>query len=506
MKYWNLVAILFIIGVIALFTTCEDDNGSNNLHTHSFGNWITKTEATCTEAKIEKRTCSCSEEETQIVGSPLGHLWDDWDEYLEATVYTEGEERRYCLREICEVFESQTIDTHIHDFEDGWKTINPATCTEKEKQERTCTHTKCVHHETQFIGEPLGHDFIWTLIYFATIDEAGEETEICKICNTDGNSKLIPRLPMNWIAIKAGVEEGQSTFLNNEEIRRIKYINGRFFAVGQNFKIASSIDGINWTNMTNNTQLDIWFHIIDITWGNGMYVAVGQKGRAAYSPDGLNWTVVNVPSFYDYWEDYWIWSVSYGNGRFVAVGAGGRMAYSENGINWTAMQGPFFSSTDSTCIYWINDRFFAGGSSQLGYSFTGINNWTYIADMTGQNNYFGSTIYSITYGNGMFVAVTSDGRIVYSLSGTNWLLATNNILGIGNAIRGVIWGNDRFIAVGHNGRMAHSRDGINWTAIQAGGGIGQSSFESYENIYDIAYGNGKFVAVGRYGSMAYFIH
>lgn len=64
---------LMIMITFFCFIACENENIT---HTHNYSNWITKTEANCIEAKVEKRTCFCGEEETRTIGNPLGHDWD----------------------------------------------------------------------------------------------------------------------------------------------------------------------------------------------------------------------------------------------------------------------------------------------------------------------------------------------------------------------------------------------------------------------------------------------
>ena len=71
------------------------------------------------------------------------------------------------------------------------------------------------------------------------------------------------------------------------------------------------------------------------------------------------------------------------------------------------------------------------------------------------------------------------------------------------AINDIAYSSGTFIAVGAGGRMARSTDGgQNWTPIDPGTGAGQSTFASNQAINDIAYGSGTFIAVGSGGRMA----
>jgi hypothetical protein len=59
----------------------------------------------------------------------------------------------------------------------------------------------------------------------------------------------------------------------------------------------------------------------------------------------------------------------------------------------------------------------------------------------------------ITYGNGLFVAVGSDGTILTSPDGINWMARTS---GTSNGLIGVAYGNGLFVAVGEDGAILTS--------------------------------------------------
>jgi hypothetical protein len=62
----------------------------------------------------------------------------------------------------------------------------------------------------------------------------------------------------------------------------------------------------------------------------------------------------------------------------------------------------------------------------------------------------------------------------------------------------VTWGGNKYVAVASEGVMLYSTDGLYWAKIDGGTGTGKSQFDagSYSSINDIAYGGGKFLAVG----------
>ena len=93
--------------------------------------------------------------------------------------------------------------------------------------------------------------------------------------------------------------------------------------------------------------------------------------------------------------------------------------------------------------------------------------------------------HSVTYGNGLFVAVSSGvgGKVMTSPDGINWTLRTSN--DAANGWKGVTYGNGLFVAVTSGGNVATSPDGVNWTLRTP----------PYIYWYGVTYGNGLFVAV-----------
>ena len=101
---------------------------------------------------------------------------------------------------------------------------------------------------------------------------------------------------------------------------------------------------------------------------------------------------------------------------------------------------------------------------------------------------------SVTYGNGLFVAVSSTGtgdRVMTSPDGITWTIRTN---ATDNYWRSVTYGNGLFVAVadfgsGTGNRVMTSPDGITWTIRTSGTNAWNS----------VTYGNGLFVAVAADG-------
>jgi len=105
---------------------------------------------------------------------------------------------------------------------------------------------------------------------------------------------------------------------------------------------------------------------------------------------------------------------------------------------------------------------------------------------------------SITYGNGMFIAVSNQGasgsQAMTSPDGINWTLRSTP--GANQVWSSVTFGNGLFIAVSYYGitgsQVMTSPDGINWTL--------RSTPEPIQRWNSVTYGNGLFVAVSSSGT------
>jgi hypothetical protein len=103
---------------------------------------------------------------------------------------------------------------------------------------------------------------------------------------------------------------------------------------------------------------------------------------------------------------------------------------------------------------------------------------------------------SVTYGNGMFLAIGANGQLAYSYNGAEWFTDENQFPGTYS----IIFGNNRFITWTSNapkhsddGRMqsiygvAYSDDGKTWAIISA-----SDISEGASEAYSLTYTNGRF--------------
>ena len=183
-------------------------------------------------------------------------------------------------------------------------------------------------------------------------------------------------------------------------LNSITYINNKFFAIGEYEDwifyeippatiVYTSVDGINWGYHTYDLAdyPDI-MGMTDIAYGNNQYVAVGNNGKVLSSPDGINWQN-NTP------KDYW--AVAYGSENFVSVGMNGTIVSSSNGNQWRKRV-----SGTSAHLYGVvygGNKFVAVGDNGIVLTSPDGNKWNKLSDVSD------STFYDITYGSSLFVAV-----------------------------------------------------------------------------------------------------
>jgi hypothetical protein len=156
----------------------------------------------------------------------------------------------------------------------------------------------------------------------------------------------------------------------------------------------------------------------------------------------------------------------YGNGIFIATGAVFR-SYSYDGINWTHLTP---SGWNCDRIAYGNGLFVGVGYADIagvltGFVFTSTDGLNWTSRTPAANNWWKD----ITYGNGLFVAVSDTGsgnRVMTSPNGINWTSRTTPM----NAnFTGVAYGNGTYVAVSSGGvgvtggNVMTSTDGITWT-------------------------------------------
>jgi hypothetical protein len=218
---------------------------------------------------------------------------------------------------------------------------------------------------------------------------------------------------------------------------------------------------------------------------SSVLVAIADTGTTtAYSVDGgLNWTAGGALPEADGWT-----SIAYGSGRWVAIKTGSnKVAYStDGGVTWTA-GGNLPASTTWTSVTYGAGKWVAVASGGVQGAVSSNSGATWTGTTLSENTNWSS----VTFGNNRFVAVSSSSGAVagYSLDGTTWVDATIPT----GAYTKVTYGQGVFLAVSQSTQAATSEDGVLWTTrttSTAANGFSSAAFGNPTH-------NGVFAAVQR---------
>ena len=266
---------------------------------------------------------------------------------------------------------------------------------------------------------------------------------------------------------------------------------------------------ITATTVTSGAVVD--FDISGLPVG-GNYIAVPNNTAGQYSTDGSTWSASTFPSS---GSGNWTAVASglqndgssvYKSSAAIAVCTGSsNTAVSTNGTTWsagTALPGALNTASGQDIAYGytgvgVNTFVVVSESdTDIAYSLDAGGTWT-LQSAALPNTGFKA----ITYGKGLFVAVTGGGSTSAATSedGITWTART---LPASRDWVDVAWGNGRFIAIAaDNATGAYSMDGITWTALTIGLASGLPKQITYgQGMFAVSSTDADGIAYSEYGT------
>ena len=184
---------------IATCSRCHIETGTKTTIIklgHSWGNWTTTKNPTCTATGLKERKCArCSQIEKQPIAA-RGHDTNGTPKTVKATCVDDGYTIATCSRCHIETGTKTTIKKLGHNW-GNWTTTKNPTCTATGLKERKCF--RCSQIEKQPIAA-LGHDTNGTpKTVKATCVEDGYTIATCSRCHIEtGTKTTIKKLGHNW--------------------------------------------------------------------------------------------------------------------------------------------------------------------------------------------------------------------------------------------------------------------------------------------------------------------
>ena len=298
------------------------------------------------------------------------------------------------------------------------------------------------------------------------------------------------------------------------------YGNNLFVTAGLQGYIATSPDGITWTQTPKINPESVFPDAgdSDLTWhggafGNGRFVIVGRRDDvndtpiAASSTDGINWTLVSLKG-----QDglhTGLYGVASDGSKFVGIsnqyGMAGivrhNLVTSTDGITWTTIPSSETEEFHTGWMTWGNGVWIIPlgvGSADYLRSTDGTT-WNKL-QVSGGGNFSISGSNPVAYGNGLWIMWVGTNLIAHSTDNAlTWTVSSHTVDGQTTrhyGMRAIVYGPAGWIAgsageLGSTGFLIVSEDGYTWTYPNS------DYIDLFEHsVYDVLYANGYYVAQG----------
>lgn len=168
---------------------------------HKWGAAVEKSAATCTEDQVIVKYCTvCGAESDPEKGeAALKHDWTKWEVTKAATCTEAGEQARTCNR--CNLTETKPVAALNH--KKTKTVVVEPTCAAEGAINTVCTYCNIVLKSEPI--KKLDHTFEWKVTKEAKPCLNGEETQICKKCGAEGETRVIKATEAHKFSAEAKV-------------------------------------------------------------------------------------------------------------------------------------------------------------------------------------------------------------------------------------------------------------------------------------------------------------
>jgi hypothetical protein len=233
-----------------------------------------------------------------------------------------------------------------------------------------------------------------------------------------------------------------------------------------------------------------------VIYGNNNWLGVGDYGQIAYSVDKFIWTTISYTT-----DDIPLNSIGHdGTSTFVVVGNSGKLYRSVNGLNWVSYNSTFGSTNINSITFGGNNSAKAGAFNDLGiwvvvgdsgHIRKSINSiaWTTMASLSSSNFISIASGYSPAYNSNSFLTISSNLSSRMCTDGVTWFTGPT-FSSIGPTLYSVTYGNGIWMVGGSNGAIAVSSNMVNWTTRSI----------DFFDVKSISYGNNLWIAATKGGA------
>jgi len=253
----------------------------------------------------------------------------------------------------------------------------------------------------------------------------------------------------------------------------------------------SADGGQNWTAVAV-PGLNDFTYIQAAAYGNGKFVAVTSGGQVLTSTDGRSWAVaLDMVESSSGTPD--LWDIAFGNGVFLIMGTSTEVGTatwkSTDGVSWSPARAVGFSfGSTLTQLLFVNGTFYHVGEGLLGQASGTGETWSGLqVTVSGQSVVVGA----LSYGKGIYVAVTDTGYLATSTDFSNWTIRRQ--LDPNGALITLDFANGNFLLLMGN-LISVSTDGSTWVDSPTG--------NSGDSFNGVAFDGTRYVATGYPGLTA----